>query len=343
MKERVKSIDLIRTISILAVMVIHTTTRTLEAAKYNLVGFPISIFLNQIGRFAVPIFFLISGFVLEFSWDESLNYFQFIKKRLSKIFIPFVFWSAIYYLFVYNQNHENFIQVLLKGDASYQLYFIPTLCIFYMAFPLLHKIYKIISNKFVMLLLLTSEIYLLYHDYFVNTFKYPDPVHVAILTYFFFVIGIVAARNKEKLLQFVRKWKYIIFSGTIVSGLYVFWEGRSRFLSSNNYFNFYSQWRPSVLVYSVLIGLTLFFVFEKKFQSNFFEKLSKLSFFVFFIHVAVLESFWMLIGKELFNRTSQSLIGRSIFDLLFFGVVAGISFLIAFIIHKISKLNKITG
>jgi len=128
----------------------------------------------------------------------------------------------------------------------------------------------------------------------------------------FFVIGIVAARNKEKLLQFVRKWKYIIFSGTIVSGLYVFWEGRSRFLSSNNYFNFYSQWRPSVLVYSVLIGLTLFFVFEKKFQSNFLEKLSKLSFFVFFIHVAVLESFWILIGKNLFNLMSQSFLQVSI-------------------------------
>jgi surface polysaccharide O-acyltransferase-like enzyme len=343
MKDRVKSIDVIRTIAILAVVVVHTTTRVLETSRYNLVGFPVSIFLNQIARFAVPVFFLISGFVLEISWNDRLNYFQFIKKRLGKIFIPFVFWSAIYYLFIYNQNHENFIQVLLKGDASYQLYFIPTLCIFYLAFPILHKIYNFISNKFVMLLLLISEIYLLYHDYFISTFRYPDPIHVAVLTYFFFIIGIIAARNKDKIIEFVRKWKYIIFSGTLASGLYVFWEGRSRFLATNNYFNFYSQWRPSVLLYSIFIALTLFYIFERKFKSNFFERLSKLSFFVFFVHVAVLESFWSLIGKNIFNQMSQNLLGRSIFDLIFFGVVASISFLIAFLIHKIPKLNKITG
>jgi len=211
---------------------------------------------------------------------------------------------------------------------------------------------KIISNKFVVLLLLLSELYLLYHDYFVNTFKFADPIHVAILAYFFFIIGIVAGRNKEKIIQFIQKWKYIIFSGAVLSGLYVFWEGRSRFLSSNNYFNFYSQWRPSILIYSIFIGLTLFFIFEKKFQSNFleklikpnfFQKLSKLSFFVFFIHIAVLESFWSLAGKNLFNLITTNFFGRILFDPVFFGVVAGISFLIAFLLHKIPKLYKLTG
>ena len=346
MKERIKSIDLIRIISILAVLVIHTTTRTLEASKYNLVGFPVSIFLNQIARFAVPVFFIISGFVLEYSWDNNLNYFQFIKKRLSKIFIPFVFWSGLYYLFVYTQNHENFIQVLLKGDSSYQLYFIPTLCIFYMAFPLLHKIYRYLAMPLVLAFLIVSQLYLLYHDYFVNTFKYSDPIHVALLSYSFFIIGIVAGRNKDKIMNFIQRWKYIIFPATIFSGLYVFWEGRSRYLVTNNYFNFYSQWRPSVLVYSILIALTLFYIFEKVVISQPEAGppwAGKLSFFVFFVHVAVLESFWSLIGKNLFNQMSQNFFSRGFFDIIFFGVVTGVSFLIAFIIHKIPKLNKITG
>jgi surface polysaccharide O-acyltransferase-like enzyme len=132
MKQYVKSIDSLRTFAILAVVLIHTTTRTLEAAKFNLTAFPVSIFLNQIVRFAVPLFFMISGFVLETNFDEKSGYLSFIKKRFSRIFIPFVFWSAIYYLFVYNQNHDNFLRVILTGNASYQLYFIPTLCIFYL-------------------------------------------------------------------------------------------------------------------------------------------------------------------------------------------------------------------
>jgi len=153
----------------------------------------------------------------------------------------------------------------------------------------------------------------------------------------------VAARNKEKIIQFIQKWKYIIFSGAALSGLYVFWEGRSRFLISNNYFNFYSQWRPSILVYSIFIGLTLFFIFGKKFQLSLIQKLSKLSFLVFFVHVAVLESFWSLAGKNLFNLMTTNFFGRILFDPVFFAIVAVMSFFIAFVLHKIPKLYKLTG
>ena len=344
MKQYVKSIDAMRVMAILAVILIHTTTRTLEAAKFNLAGFPVSIFLNQIARFAVPLFFIISGFVLEISWDDGLNYFSFIKKRFSRIFIPYIFWSVIYYFFVYNQNPENFIQVILKGDASYQLYFIPTLCIFYLLFPLLHRFYSFISNKSILVLLFVSEALLLYRDYFINTFKYPDPVHIAILSYFFFIIGIVAAHKKEMIMQFTKKWKYIIFPVVILSGIYVFWEGFSRFMITNNYFNYYSQWRPSILVYTITIGLILFYLFEKPtFQLYFIQKLSKLSFLVFLIHVIVLEEVWSSFGKSLFNLLSGNIFAKIIFDPIFFGKVAGISFVIAYILHKIPRLNKLLG
>lgn len=343
MKQRIKSIDFIRTISILAVILIHTTTRTLEASKYNLIGFPGTIFLNQVARFAVPMFFLISGFVLEISWDDRLNYFSFIAKRLSKIFIPYIFWSVLYYLFVYNQNHDNFLRVILTGDASYQLYFIPTLCIFYMAFPLLHKVYKYLAIPIVLIFLGALQTWFLYQDYFVKPFRYEDPIHFALLAYFFFIVGIIASRNVDQIKLFINKWKYIIFSGAILSGLYVFWEGRSRFLATGNYFNFYSQWRPSIMIYTILIGLSFFIIFEKLIKPNFLQKLSKLSFFVFFIHVVVLEKFWSLIGKNLFDLMSQNSLGKILFDPIFFIITASISFFVAFIIHKVPKLNKITG
>ena len=132
MKPRLNSIDSLRTISILAVIAIHTTTKTLEAAAYNLSLFPFSIFLNQITRFAVPLFFVISGFVLEFNHMEKINTFEYFKKRFGRIAVPYVFWSLIYYFFVYSKNSNNLLQVLLKGNASYQLYFIPALCVFYL-------------------------------------------------------------------------------------------------------------------------------------------------------------------------------------------------------------------
>ena len=344
MKQYVKSIDFLRTLSILAVIIIHTTTRTLEAAKFNLIGFPFTIFLNQIARFAVPLFFLISGFVLETNFDPNTGYITFLKKRFSKIFIPYIFWSGIYYLFIYNQNRENFFVVLLKGNASYQLYFIPALCIFYLIFPLLHKVYKIISNKFILFLILFSQIWLLYHDYFVKEFRLDDPIHIAILAYFLFIIGIVAARNKDAIKLFVNKWKYLLSLVSVGAGFYVFGEGVSRFLSTGNYLSFYSQWRPSVQIYTVAVGLTLFHFFENtKLQLTLIQKLSRLSFLVFLLHVVVLEISWTVFGKSLFTRLSGNIAGKPIFDLIFFGTTAVASFLIAFAIHKIPKLYRLTG
>jgi surface polysaccharide O-acyltransferase-like enzyme len=344
MKQYVKSIDSLRIIAILAVVMTHTTTRTLEAAKFNLTGFPMSIFLNQIVRFAVPLFFMISGFVLELNYDQNSGYFAFLKKRFSKIFIPYVFWSAIYYLFIYNQNHDNFLKVILTGNASYQLFFIPALCIFYLIFPFLHRIYKIISNKLFLTLLLISQVYLLYRDYFIKPFTLSDPVYTVIMAYFLFIIGIVAARNKDAINFFVHKWKYILLFMAAVSGIYVFWEGFSRYVASGNYLSYYSKWRPSVLIYTFAVGFVLFHLFEKtKFQFSFTEKLSRLSFLVFLIHVIVLEEAWSFFGKSLFILMTGNIIGKILFDPIFFGIVAGTSFLIAYLLHKIPRIQGIIG
>lgn len=344
MKERIKSIDFIRTISILAVILIHTTTRTLEASDFNLSAFPVTLFLNQIARFAVPLFILISGFVLEVSYNSGLGYFSFIKKRFGRIFIPYLFWSTLYYFFIYNQNHDNFLRVILTGNASYQLYFIPTLCIFYLAFPLLHKAYKIISNKIVLLTLLASQLWFLYHDYFVKAYKFEDPIHFAILSYFLFIIGIVAARNKEKITLFVNKWKYLILPGVLISGIYVYLEGRGRYLLTDNYLSYYSQWRPSVLIYVIAGGAALYYLFDKpRIQFSILEKMSKFSFLVFLLHVIVLEAVWSLFGKNLFSQMSVSLAGKVIFDLLLFGIIVVVSFAISYFLHKIKWLEKITG
>jgi len=150
-------IDILRTISIFAVILVHTTTRTLEASSFALLKIPWTLFLNQIARFAVPLFFMIPGFVLELNYHLHENYLTYLKKRFSRIFIPYLFWSLIYYLFVYYKGRDpNFISALLRGDASYQLYFIPALLIFYLLFPLIHNFCTYILNKWLLIIFWTD-------------------------------------------------------------------------------------------------------------------------------------------------------------------------------------------
>ena len=52
------AIDVMRLLAILAVVLVHTTTKTLNATGYDLNAYWWPLLLNQISRFAVPMFFL---------------------------------------------------------------------------------------------------------------------------------------------------------------------------------------------------------------------------------------------------------------------------------------------
>jgi len=337
-------IDILRTISIFAVILIHTTTRTLEVTSYNLLKTPWTLFLNQVARFAVPLFFMISGFVLELNYHLHESYFSYLKKRFSRIFIPYLFWSAIYYYFIYNTNHgANFLSSVLKGDASYQLYFIPSLLIFYLLFPLLHKYFRLIGNKWMMIALGLIELCLLFYDYNVKSLPLFYPLSIALLNYYVFVIGMLLARNQERFLTIINKCKIIFLLGTVIFAFLIFYEGLSGYLRNHNYTDFYSSWRPSILIYTFFIAGFMYWVFNRKIKFiSVIKTFSKLSFFVFFIHVIFLEAFWYGFLKNVFE--SHKTIAQTLwYDPFYFLIVTAISFGVAFVIHKIPYLSKITG
>jgi len=330
-KKRVVAIDGLRVIAILGVILIHTTTRVLEVTHYNLNFYAETLFLNQFARYAVPLFFLISGFVLELNYKEDLNFWAYIKKRFSKIFIPYIIWSLIYYYFIYTNNSNNLIYVFLTGNASYQLYFIPTLCIFYILFPFFHKLYKFISQPIILITLGALQVWLLYHDYFIKNFSFVDPVRISILSFFFFVSGMILSHYLESIINFCKKWKIIFAVLMLILAFYIYKEGMIRYFQTYNINAFYSSWRPSTLIYTFVTGAALLAFFEK---IN-LKKLSDLSYFVFFIHVAVIEFVWKFAEKFM--------VSGFYFDISFFVLVAVISFIIAFSVHKIPYLSKFFG
>lgn len=328
------ALDALRVVSILAVILIHTSTRKLEVTHYDLVHVPWTLLLNQISRFAVPLFFMISGFALELSYSSKINYFTYLKRRANRILIPYVFWSFIYYFFIYRQHSDDFFSALLAGSASYQLYFIPSLIIFYAIFPILHKFYEILSNKYVLTVLFVIQVFILNYDYQFHTSPFPYLVAVALFNYFVFVIGMVAAHHHEDLMKLAGKWKFALIPSLAFAGYLVFNEGFSTYLKTYNYLAFYSQWRPSILLYTILSGLVFYYLFSKM-NFKFIKQLSDLSFFVFFIHVIILETIWSYIGIHI--------VGNYWFDAFFFVSTASLSFIIAYLIRKIPYLAKLTG
>ncbi|HSW87581.1 MAG TPA: acyltransferase [Candidatus Saccharimonadales bacterium] len=338
------AIDVLRILAILSVVLIHTTTKTLEASSYDLQRLSWTLFLNQIFRFAVPLFFMISGFVLELNYPFHANYVTYLKKRLSRIIIPYIFWSFIYYFIVYQHHNPSFFSELVTGGASYQLYFIPALLIFYLIFPIIHRYYKVFANKWIVIFLGIIELFLLYKEYYIHPFPYASPLKVVLLNYFMFLLGILASHHQKTIVMFIQKWKIPMFLITVGLGSYVFFEGKNLYLKTSNYLSFYSQWRPSVFLYTFFLTGCLYFIFTKyQFFSSFIKTLSRLSLFVFFIHVLILEIVWNTFGKNLFSITSTHIAENLWYDPLFFIIIASLSFLAAYLVHKIPLIAKITS
>jgi hypothetical protein len=143
------------------------------------------------------------------------------------------------------------------------------------------------------------------------------------------------SRNIDYLMSLVAKFKIYLIIATILFGSWVFLEGRNLYLATRNYLYFYSQWRISVFLYTLSFGAISYYFFSKKdLNEAIIKKISGLSFFVFFIHVIVLEYVWKYIGTY---------VGQFWFGLTFFLIVSGISFSLAYLAHKIPLLSKLTA
>lgn len=327
------AINLLRIISILSVVLIHTTTKALGFYQNDLFNHPLTLFLNQSTRFAVPLFFLISAFVLELNYPKNFNYFSYLKKRFQRLFLPYLFWSAVYYFFVYTDHSQSFISALLLGDSSYQLYFIPALFIFYLFFPFFHHIFRYLNHKLILLLLIFIEIILLSYDYYYRSLPLPYPLSVFLLNFMPFILGIFACHYQKKIMTLVKKYFKLFLALNIFLSLLITVEGGNLYLKTHNYLSFYSQWRPSVFIYSLSLGAFLFYFFNKiKLNVNLINKIASYSFFVFFVHIIFLELAWKYLSHSFLS-----------FPLILFIIVSILSYFSAFLFSKIKFLSKLTG
>lgn len=141
MDKRYANFDYLRGSAILAVVTIHVTAST------AIENHTISIIMNQVARFGVPVFIFLSGWGLTVSksYSHSDDYFDFLKKRLSKLLPAYVLWNLIYLLFRYFFQGEMIpfgeaMQGLLRGTNFPHLYFVPLIILFYIAYPFLLKL-----------------------------------------------------------------------------------------------------------------------------------------------------------------------------------------------------------
>lgn len=141
--ERLVYIDALRLLAILMVVVLHTSARALtKSPAFGEVWWAGNLF-DSLSRWSVPVFVMVSGtLLLNAPRSESVE--AFLRRRFSKILIPFFFWSGIYLCFrglILKEPLSAWLiaQNLLQDPAFYHLWFMYVILGLYLITPILRN------------------------------------------------------------------------------------------------------------------------------------------------------------------------------------------------------------
>lgn len=347
---RIVYIDILRIISILAVVVLHITADLLTRTNdFNTSSWWVSNILNSVSRFAVPVFFMISGAMI--LHIEIRTYKDFYLKRILPFTISLISWSFIYgfYNQYYLQNSKmgvyeflgNFAYRLFTTGNYVHLWFLYAIIAIYMTVPLISKWVRMSSEKdlryFLILWFVISIVYRFVSDItFRVTGEYISvpvldiPLCTGFLGYFILGYYLFTYDLPEKL-------KYILFNLGIVS--FFLTPVMTYFASLYNGIldeMFYGNY--SVTTFFMAVGTFIYFKekeanISRKFNykiKKMISSVSKASFSIYLIHLLV----DLLVSRKV---KAEGTILETSFTLIFNTAVI---FSISYIIVKILNLNK---
>lgn len=148
-------INSLRLIALFAVIVLHVSAIPLgQYGHVPTATWLTADFYNALVRFAVPVFVMITG-ALTLHRDYEMG--TFLKKRLSRVVAPFLFWSLVYvwyswYIEVITFDADiwtNIKKVLheLKYGSSYHLWYVYMLIGLYFFIPVISKFVRNASRR----------------------------------------------------------------------------------------------------------------------------------------------------------------------------------------------------
>ncbi|MGL6248497.1 MAG: acyltransferase [Culicoidibacterales bacterium] len=163
MKQNI-GIEYLRVYASLSVIIIHVSALAIRQTASYSYEFP--LILDVLSRAAVPLFFMISGYLL-LNPAKSGNFKEMWSKTKQRIFVPFLFWLGIYWVFTIvfywwrfqlaspmTMSAEFFV-----GETTYHFWFLPVLGIYYLLTPWFNQQLCNRSERQIMLFVIGSFVY----------------------------------------------------------------------------------------------------------------------------------------------------------------------------------------
>ncbi|QQV02147.1 MULTISPECIES: acyltransferase [Chryseobacterium] len=283
-KDSIQWIHILRATATFAVIVLHCTIPYGNNYDPQNINWLIATFVNSNVRFCVPIFLMLSG-VLLLGKNYSLS--DFLKKRISRILLPFLFWSIIYF-FMTSPVRSNITQLsfdffkAMKSGTCYHLWYIYMIIGVYLFLPIINKWISNASKKEILFYLILWLLVLLIDLPVINRLY-----TVIDLRYFsgflgYVIFGFYLYRySKAK----TNTWIFIIL---FIAGNFLTFSLIYIFSKADGAVNktFYSYLTPNI----ILSSYSIFMLFKNKkikesWLTKIMEIISKYSYGIYLCHV----------------------------------------------------------
>jgi surface polysaccharide O-acyltransferase-like enzyme len=338
-QEIISWVDLIRVIAIYLVVVIHVSGQLTDAwGKIPTNQWIIADVYGGIARVAVPLFFMVSGYLL-LPRSESLG--DFYAKRMLKILVPFVVWSFIY-LGWYCGTHPNTCtsavvwDLLTPPGAYYHLWFLYSLLNIYLILPVLRLMCRPDTEKkllwyLIILWLVFQPILTIANKFWNLDIRFGPPLTTGFACFFLlgYLLGAIPLSRARVILSAVM---WVIGMLVTISGTYFLTRASGQF--EGFFYDFVSL---NVILASAATFLLLRWLSDRKpFTSpnalSLTRSLATGTFGIYLIHVIVIE---VLSGWIPFVQIN-SFMGHALWSIL---LVSTLVFLISFLLTRL--LQKI--
>ncbi len=298
----------IKAIAISAVIILHTLSLFPESIYTSSPFRLLFITINQVCRFSVPAFLILSGYGLSQKYlHPNLSPTKFLQSRIKKLFPHYFIWSVIFLITFQISNTWFYKDInvgknIFWGNSDYHLYFIPLIFQFYLIFSFLPKIKK--NYRLLTLVLASGGIqaiwFLLirifstrtadYHNFLIN-----DQLQYRLLInwIFYFLFGTLLASINLKKIQENKIFKFILIPLTFSSLFWTIFDTHKILNKTKNIIYATSFIRLPIIIYATGATLILIFysrkIFTKKiFKYDFLKLIGKYSYIIYLSHTLLL-------------------------------------------------------
>lgn len=311
--QRIQFIDFLKAICIIAVICIHTVNFSFSEKDITITA----LYVDNICRFAVPLFFGVLGYMTIKKYTHVVNWRLFYKRKVVYLVVPYFLWSICYYFIptVYpfdnkNEGKEYWWQIL-NGESEVHLYFMVAYFLFLVITPLIVTLYKFIpKNMFIKLciigiilhlLLLTYSDYItwsMHDDFWYTKLNYSLPIH----WFGYYLTGYVLAIDNAYIIMLINRAQKRIgslnnFSKCLVLYLIMVGVFLVTLRGLKAYATLHLYWISIVAL--ILIWGAYCYV-QRTRVLNFFIFIGQNTFAIYLSHVLFLKIIYICLGKSSF-------------------------------------------